>query len=1824
MTEPPGLLLAIDYIPITDPCGGGPGYEYSFNMASFIRAMSEAQFLVEPFLKYPNNDPPSRVDATITARRATGLFYFHTGMNADQMTSMTFPMMVYECMKYANPVLRRYVGMPAEYMTINRGVIEYLKCWTSLYTKLHGNENERYSRKLLKPMTHIGSHVIDYVVMELIVRMSGTQTTRTGSQWFYSLPNSYYEHLLKSILPYLHSPALDPYAFEAWATVRDKAGGQEKITSDIGDIVEGAVCHMLLHGRYDLIMELAGASFHFLLQKEWLVDAGQNIPVGLNKALGLKHAMHNPFAHSSELRHIPYNSQVAVAEAPPPPPTTSTAQCAGYDNDIIQQPAVIVIPDTTGMGDEVTTTAASSSSGIATGNRSIEVAVPEDNLSHSFEAPTQLAVSQDELRDKPDAQAICETKRMYVPLTWLVHAHRWEVYPEWARLNTQVYAEEIPLRLTHHAHGEWVTTNIKGVPSHDGKPTRLEEQIPINPHNVQVVHRSPDTLDSNNAIKRFNPFEFPAGTIVKVRLESDAGKVWYHGANANPSNSYLFINSPASMPVPSLSTDEARDRANNSTFDIDEGETFDTRQQFHGMDQWRPGNHNWRLGWGRANENDVYQMSLENFKGRQPPWWLHLDHQSDETKRAYDPKSMRFRQKYNQERFPIILAMVRFTRYWQYQVPLTTQADKDAWHAAQDTAYRKRKHLAHKQGSRETERQEIEKHRRPIWKSTIPPPSNCHCTGDLAVTLPRDSNKLADINAGRDLTKPACYQHTPAAQRWLDAQKNRRRAWKRKREYDQVTTGRDRVNCHSGKVRRTTTPEYDMTLPLTLPIVNDAQQGSARTPYVYPYPRDALKSYLQDFVYRTRPHMFTDLLKRSREANSGKDATTGGGDGNRSIESPTPAITPSHMLCFAPRTDLGGSAQAVEVDYSTLMLTIIGPQRIRQLPDDDDTKQLLLPLIDQNNANMQTMVTTLMCTTLRQQRLRVKRGDLKGLPDDAACLTELSAIDDGVNAATADNNDPNDGYIGVEPCGISAFAPPLIYGAEIHEEWDRGLRMYCRLTNLTPHEVMSQINNDPGALRPGVHARPIQVLQLDMHNATFKDCFRAYYDQFEPYIQDERDTTYDLVTEMWNTIHDLVRIKPDTSSTDSTCYEQSLRDASRSELEKHFEQIPEAVVPVNRLMDIKERLRQRFHKPEDSSKTAYKATIQTVFCGPVPPGYTPLRQEQYNGVTRTTCITTDIKHDQPSNTVRLRLRTAYDSSCWDMQSGYTPPQSQQLMQRCHATWYSIYARKQRTTNNLDTAATPTTDKYYTVRSCPTEADFIIRTDEHRPVGTVLTFDTEHLDEQQRQDAHPYNESVFSNSEWEAKQDDHGKWHLISPPQNTMYDDFMVGQIHPTWFRCAVPTTSSLNWLIGSPLEDFPLDYVLYRLDLFHDVMMRTNGCPDDELNSKLDAMAGCLDDTSYTRRLQAMRPCKFVTDALPWGNYSPDPHADNSRYEMEHKPMHEFLPSSPDKITCSYQGKDLSSDLTYVTYNRDTVERHRSLEAWDDHRARFFHYREQQTHRERREDADDAGGDGGGNRSIEPPDPSSSSSHTSTWTPYEGTPTACLKDFQKHYMHCDSMDMLILRLANMEQPGGEDDRFPVNRKPPRRDNERNPAYTFIDTMLAYLIPQNERHVINIWCLDARYFKSARTTYTSASDLHALTSTCWTVMSRWYALELFRAYVMCGIQRWLYDRPTDYPWQELFIPRPGFERQQPTDKQPPFKVIRKTLHPMDQRYDNTPLWKRRQQERANRDMTLNPHRFRKAVRHETTYSCSADNDNAYRTHWVESSQPWAGFRRHRRD
>jgi hypothetical protein len=299
-------------------------------------------------------------------------------------------------------------------------------------------------------------------------------------------------------------------------------------------------------------------------------------------------------------------------------------------------------------------------------------------------------------------------------------------------------------------------------------------------------------------------------------------------------------------------------------------------------------------------------------------------------------------------------------------------------------------------------------------------------------------------------------------------------------------------------------------------------------------------------------------------------------------------------------------------------------------------------------------------------------------------------------------------------------------------------------------------------------------------------------------------------------------------------------------------------------------------------------------------------------------------------------------------------------------------------------------------------------------------------------------------------------------------------------------------------------------------MMRTNGCPDDDFNCKLDAMAGCIDDTPYTRRLQATRPCKFVTDALPWGNYSPDPHADNTRYEMVHKPMPEYMPVDPTKTTCLYQGRDLTGELTHITFNRNNVERHRPLEAWDDHRARFFRYREQQ------EDADETEGDGGGNRRIEPPDPSSSSSHNPNagryddaggnrriepadspkWPPYEGTPTACLKDFQKQYMHCDSMDMLILRLANMEQPGGEDDKFPGNRKPRRRDNEENPAYIFINTMLAYLVPPNERHIINLWCLDEKYFKSARTTHTSASDLHALTSTCWTVMSRWYALELF--------------------------------------------------------------------------------------------------------------------------
>jgi hypothetical protein len=135
MQELAGFLLAVDYIPITDPCGGGPGYEYSFNMSSFMRAMSDAQFLVEPFLKYHTEETPKRLDPVGTARRATGLFYFHAGMDSHQTTSMLFPAMVYECMKYANPVLRRYSGMPAEYMTINRGVIEYLKCWAGIYTK---------------------------------------------------------------------------------------------------------------------------------------------------------------------------------------------------------------------------------------------------------------------------------------------------------------------------------------------------------------------------------------------------------------------------------------------------------------------------------------------------------------------------------------------------------------------------------------------------------------------------------------------------------------------------------------------------------------------------------------------------------------------------------------------------------------------------------------------------------------------------------------------------------------------------------------------------------------------------------------------------------------------------------------------------------------------------------------------------------------------------------------------------------------------------------------------------------------------------------------------------------------------------------------------------------------------------------------------------------------------------------------------------------------------------------------------------------------------------------------------------------------------------------------------------------------------------------------------------------------------------------------------------------------------------------------------------------------------------------------------------------
>jgi hypothetical protein len=223
------------------------------------------------------------------------------------------------------------------------------------------------------------------------------------------------------------------------------------------------------------------------------------------------------------------------------------------------------------------------------------------------------------------------------------------------------------------------------------------------------------------------------------------------------------------------------------------------------------------------------------------------------------------------------------------------------------------------------------------------------------------------------------------------------------------------------------------------------------------------------------------------------------------------------------------------------------------------------------------------------------------------------------------------------------------------------------------------------------------------------------------------------------------------------------------------------------------------------------------------------------------------------------------------------------------------------------------------------------------------------------------------------------------------------------------------------------------------------------------------------------------------------------------------------------------------------------------------------------------------------------------------------------------MDMLILRLANLDQPGTEEHNFPEHRKPPRRNDEQNPAYTFINTMLAYLIPQNERHIINIWCLDEKYFRSSRMTRSSAPDLHALTSTCWTIMSRWYAPELFRAYVMCGKQHCLYNKPTDFPWQELFIPRAGFNKQQPTDEKPPFMVTRKTIHPIDQRLENTPLWKRREQQKTERDRsTMTPHRFRKTVRYETTHSTSTDGDNKHRTMWVEESEAWAGFHSHRRD
>jgi hypothetical protein len=51
------------------------------------------------------------------------------------------------------------------------------------------------------------------------------------------------------------------------------------------------------------------------------------------------------------------------------------------------------------------------------------------------------------------------------------------------------------------------------------------------------------------------------------------------------------------------------------------------------------------------------------------------------------------------------------------------------------------------------------------------------------------------------------------------------------------------------------------------------------------------------------------------------------------------------------------------------------------------------------------------------------------------------------------------GYGKVSQFGIAAPCPPALYGAEVHETWDRGLYLYCRLTGEEPRKVVTEQMN---------------------------------------------------------------------------------------------------------------------------------------------------------------------------------------------------------------------------------------------------------------------------------------------------------------------------------------------------------------------------------------------------------------------------------------------------------------------------------------------------------------------------------------------------------------------------------------------------------------------------------------------------------------------------------------------------------------------------------------------------------------------------------------------